>query len=168
MPKYFKLRIYWIFFLLLSGFINARVPEFGTKIQYFCVNDIDKQFLSIPAEKTVTVLFFFNIDNRGQCNILSNLNSSFSDYLTQEKITLIGISMGSDEQFKTIKKDFNLTSKLINDKVGVIREAYDYTCGACFSLFIIDKNGIVRYSKTSIDYYMMGKIIERYLSNTEN
>lgn len=125
--------------------------------------DIDKKKIKIPEKGLVTLLLFFDIDNYSQHKLLSELNDFYISLINQKKkIHFIGISRGITGKFKRLRKSLDIEYILLNDTEENIISLFDYNCGACNKIIIIDKKGKIRYNSPNVDFYFLEKVISRY------
>lgn len=71
---------------------------------------------------------------------------------------------------KTLIKKFekyNFEFGVINDVDDLFFPEYEYTCGTCIRVVILDKSGVVRYYVSYIDKHFIKRIIERYASSDD-
>lgn len=155
---------------LISISLNSRVPNYqeivyGSFINQTSINNIEGEEMSIPQEGFVTLLFFFNINHPSHKRILAEFDFLLMNLKKiDDRVKLIGISSDKNEKFKELKNIYNNRLHLINDTETKLYKIFNYSCGNCIKIIIVDKNCIVRYLSSSFDTIFLREIIRRYIN----
>ena len=102
------------------------------------------QSKKVFPQKELTVLIFWNSQNKKCLDVVAECQKF---YKKSEKLNVGFLSVNFDEELaktKAFVKEKNLTFPILSDTRGIAPKLYkveDY----CFSIFIVDKEGIIRY-----------------------
>jgi hypothetical protein len=160
---------YTVITLLFSEFlISSENPCFGTKIKPVTCTSIDKHDVTFPNSTNVTLIALFNINQPSHLEILSSLNFIYVNLVElKRKVAFYAVSTGEQSKFLNFSKKNNIKFSLINDSSGEIFKFYNFTCGECINIIIIDKKNILRYNAAYVDFYFIKEIIDRYEKEEE-
>ena len=161
--------MYWIVvlfivsILLTSGFPLASELAFGSKIDPISYRDIKDNPIAVPVKGKVTVLLFFNVKRESHQKLASEFNFIFTNMVDQgKKVDLVYISKGDPGIFKSLIDRYNIKFRFINDVDEKFSSVFDFTCGECNKIIIIDKENKIRYNASYIDLYFVNEIVNRY------
>jgi hypothetical protein len=146
------------------GLLISQELVFGSHINKISVSNIEGEKIIIPQEGFVTLLFFFNIDFIPHVRTLSELDFLLANINKfDEKVKLVVISKGEKEKFKEIQTKFNNRFNLIDEeKEKKLFKIFNYSCGYCTKIILIDKNNKLRYLSSSFDPIFLREVIQRY------
>jgi len=160
--------IYTVVIILFAfahyGLLISQELVFGSHINEISVSNIEGEKIIIPQEGFVTLLFFFNIGFIPHVRTLSELDFLLA-YINKsdEKVRIVVISKGEKEKFKEIQTKFNNRFNLINEeKEKKLFKIFNYSCGYCMKIILIDKNSKLRYLSSSFDPIFIKEVIQRY------
>lgn len=160
-----------VLFLILNILFNANQLisfqnlSYGSLIEKLNVLDINKSLQVIPKQNCVNIIYLFNINNAHQVQILDHI-----DYLLihlddkPNDISFQAISKSSSSKFFELDKIYAGRIIFINDEENIIHYYFNYSCGNCIKILLIDKKGVIRYITTSFDPFFLKEIIERYIN----
>jgi peroxiredoxin len=135
---------------------------YGSRIKKIYLKDINKDEIIIPQENKVNVIFFFDINNMSQNNILNQLNFIIINLnYENESVKLFGISKGNNKKFKRISSKYNYNFDLINDEQEKAYNHFKLNCNRCIQIYVIDKNDKPRYFASGFDPIFLRDIIQR-------
>ncbi|MGA9141582.1 MAG: peroxiredoxin family protein [Methanocella sp.] len=126
--------------------VGDMAPEFKAKdVTYHEINEADYR------GRNNLVLFFYRNSQCQTCREeLTTLGNKF-DYIVQQDGDVISVSTDGFDVAKNMALDLHLPFHVVSDPDGEIIKKYDVydnnTDTAYPALFLIDKNGIVRYRK---------------------
>ncbi|NIO49917.1 MAG: redoxin domain-containing protein [Candidatus Aminicenantes bacterium] len=165
-----KVKILGGLIILINISLNSKVPNpqklvYGSFINQTSITNIEGKEISIPQEGFVTLLFFFNINHTSHKRILTEFDFLLMNLKKiDDRVKLIGISSDKNEKFKELKNIYNNRLHLVNDTETKLYKIFNYSCGNCIKIIIIDKNCIVRYLSSSLDPIFLREIIRRYIN----
>lgn len=153
-----------VFASALYGLLISQELVFGSHINEISIANIEGKKISIPQKGFVTLLFFFNIDLIPHERTLKELDFLLVNINKfDEKVKLIGISKDKKEKFKEIQTKFNRRFNLINEEIEKrLFKKFNYTCGSCIQIILIDKNKKLRYLSSNFDPMFLREVIQRY------
>jgi hypothetical protein len=124
-------------------------------------SDFQKTIISFPEEDFLTIMFLFNSDNISHKRILSEIHFMLSN-LPDSRIKLIGISKGDTRNFLQLQGEINSNVHLVNDRKDKILNRFEYVCGMCIKILLVDKHCKLRYVASNFDPLFLREIIMRY------
>lgn len=161
---------FFLLFLIMICLINPHITpgrdrlSFGSIVLPQKSFDIKKNPLVIPTRGETTALLFFNINHPTHQKIASSLNFLYETFKNKPgKINFIGISRGDLKHFINFSRQYNITYSLVNDENQNLTAYFDYRCGSCTKIIIIDKFQKLRYEGPFNDQYIIETVIQRYL-----
>jgi hypothetical protein len=146
------------------GRLISQELVFGSHINKMSVSNIEGEKIIIPHEGFVTLLLFFNIDFVPHIHTLSELDFLLANINKfDEKVKLVAISKGEKKKFKEIQTKFDNRFNLINEeKEKKLFKIFNYSCGYCTKIILIDKNNKLRYLSSTFDPIFLREVIQRY------
>jgi hypothetical protein len=72
------------------------------------------------------------------------------------------VTRGEQDSLLKLHRERKLKFAVINDEDDYLFPMYQYTCGVCVRVAILDKEGIVRYYRARVDKYFIESIVKRY------
>ncbi|NIM11712.1 MAG: redoxin domain-containing protein [Candidatus Aminicenantes bacterium] len=163
LKKEIRLTTFFITIILLVGILYSDEIGFGSKIKEINSVDINNKKIEIPEKGKVTVLLFFNVKITSHQKLVSEFNFFFKNLVDQgKKVDLIYISKGEPKEFKSLVDKYNIKFRFVNDIDEKILSIFDYSCGECNKIIIIDKESKLRYNASYIDFYYIKSITDRY------
>lgn len=161
--RYWIVVLFIVSILLTSGFPLASELAFGSKIAQIDCHDIKDNPISIPVKGKVTILLFFNVKKESHQKLAAEFNFVFENMVDQgKKVDLVYISRGELGIFKSLIDRYNISFRFINDVDEKYFSVFDYTCGECKKIIIIDKESKLRYNASYVDIDFMYTIVDRY------
>ena len=148
--------------IMIPNIIPSSLP-YGTQIKTIKAKDYLRRDILFPGDNAVTIVLFFNINNKYHHNIISQLNYLIINLQSQDVLfKAICISKGNLKDFQKLDDQLHLECYLINDKKNKISDIFDTSCNGCLQLFTVDKSSILRYFSSQYDPYFVREIVERY------
>ena len=136
---------------------------YGSNIKKISINNFKGKEISFPQKDLVTLLFFFDINYIPHQRIISELNILIINLnQADKKIDLIGISKDEKENFEKIKPRLNIEFNLVNDMKEKLFKFFNYTCGKCIQVILIDKGSKLRYNSSNFDPVFIRELLQRY------
>jgi peroxiredoxin len=150
-----------MFFVLFLQGILLKGIEYGDKICPITLGDCQGNNLSINNNSGVSVLFFFNAEDESLSQILEKLNPLFVGLQEQRKnVNLYFISKSEKQAFITLIEKHKLKFPVINDTEEKLFSQFNYVCGVCVKVVILDKKGVIRYLAEHIDMDFIQSVAE--------
>jgi peroxiredoxin len=168
LKRNFVLTFFYIAYILICQSHLTGDLEFGDSVKMISLENIHGDLVAIPNKGKVTVLFLFDSTNKEHLKIVSELNFMFFNLINQKlEVSLNFVTRGDQESLLKLHRKHKLKFNLFNDQDDYLFPLYQYTCGVCVRLVILDKKGIVRYYIARIDKYFIIGIIQRYASSMD-
>jgi len=140
---------------------QANKLVFGSVMNPISVSDFQKTIISFPQEDFLTIIFLFNLDNTSHKRIFSEIQF-ISSNMPDSRIKLIGISKGDTRKFLQLRGQTNSVVHLVNDRRTEILNRFEYVCGMCIKILLVDKHCKLRYVASNFDPLFLREIIMRY------
>jgi hypothetical protein len=154
-----------IFFGTLIDLTSAKDIEFGDTVKPVTVKDCRDETITIPAAGKVSVLIFFSSQEEMHSKFLAEQEPLFAELVDGDnRVHIFFVTIGNAPLLSSLVEKYRRRFSFIDDTQKKVFSSFQYSCGTCLKVVILDGEGVVRYSSFKFAPYFIKSIAKRYES----